>query len=130
MDFPETYTMQDQAQIPYIIKQLRWDKTVANDILVTLDHLQLISGLVTPILQNTTTPIKYIDDSFLISISDINKRIDMDIESVDTPPATRGRHIDYGPIHTNPKNHHGYAEKGQHSPNIPSGYHNSRPLKP
>jgi hypothetical protein len=48
MEFPETYTMQDQAQIPYLLKQLRWDKTVANDILVTLDHIQLTSGFVLP----------------------------------------------------------------------------------
>ncbi len=68
MEFPETYTMQDHAQIPYIIKQLRWDKTVANDILVTLDHIQLVSGYVAQILQNTIIPIRYIDNSFLLSI--------------------------------------------------------------
>jgi hypothetical protein len=51
MEFPETYTMQDQAQIPYILKQLRWGRTVANGILVTLDHIQLILGFVAPILQ-------------------------------------------------------------------------------
>ncbi len=91
MDFPETYTMQDQAQIPYIIKQLRWDKTVANDILVTLDHLQLISGLVTLILQNTTTPIKYIDNSFLISIRDRLSEINgsLWIEGSWAPPLQR-----------------------------------------
>ena len=68
MEFPETYTMQDQAQIPYLLKQLRWDKTVANDTLVTLDHIQLISGFVLPILNNTLEPINYIDNSFLLSI--------------------------------------------------------------
>ena len=40
MEHPEGYTLQDQTQLPYIIKQLRWDHTVANDILVTLDILQ------------------------------------------------------------------------------------------
>ncbi len=60
--------MQDQAQIPYILKQLRWDKMVANDILVTLDHIQLTSGFVAPILQSTTKPIGYIDNSFLLSV--------------------------------------------------------------
>ncbi len=68
MEFPETYSMQDQAQISYIIKQLRWDKTVANDILVSLDHIQLISGFVTPVLRNTMIPIGYIDNSFLMAM--------------------------------------------------------------
>jgi hypothetical protein len=68
MAFPEAYTMQDQAQIQYIIKQLRWNKTVANDILVILDHIQLTSGFVAPILQSITKPIRYIDNSFLVSI--------------------------------------------------------------
>ncbi len=64
MGFPEAYTMQDQAPIPYILKQLRWDKMVANDILVTHDHIQLTSGFVAPILQSTTKPIGHIDNSF------------------------------------------------------------------
>jgi hypothetical protein len=68
MGFPKVYTMQDQAQIPYILKQLRWNKTVANDTLVTLDHIQLTLGFVAPILQSTTKPIGYIDNSFLLSV--------------------------------------------------------------
>ena len=50
MEFPETYTLQNQTQIPFIIRQLRWDKTLANDILVTLDHVQLLSGFTTPVM--------------------------------------------------------------------------------
>jgi hypothetical protein len=68
MGFPKVYTMQDQAQIPYILKQLRWDKMVANDIIVTLDHIQLTSGFFAPILQSTTKPIGYIDNSYLLSV--------------------------------------------------------------
>jgi hypothetical protein len=40
---------------------------VANDILVTLDHIQLTLGFVVPILQSTTKPIGYINNSFLLS---------------------------------------------------------------
>ena len=91
MEFPETYTMQDQAQIPYLLKQLRWDKTVANDILVTLDHIQLTSGFVLPILSNTLEPINYIDNSFLLSIrnrlSEINGSLW--IEKAWSPPLQR-----------------------------------------
>jgi hypothetical protein len=68
MAFAKASTMQDHAHIPYIMKQLRLDKTVANNILVTLDHIQLTSGFVAPILQCTTKPIGYINNSFLISI--------------------------------------------------------------
>jgi hypothetical protein len=52
---------------------------VANDILVTLDYIQLISGFVAPILDSTTKPINYIDNSFLLSIrnrqSEINSSL-------------------------------------------------------
>jgi hypothetical protein len=68
MEFPEGCTMQDQAQIPYLIKQLRWDETLANDILITLDHIQLISGFTQPILQHTESDINYLDSSLLIDI--------------------------------------------------------------
>ena len=33
MEMPHTYTSQDQLQVPYLIKALRWDKTVANNLL-------------------------------------------------------------------------------------------------
>ena len=91
MEFPETYTMQDQAQIPYLLKQLWWDKTVANDTLVTLDHIQLISGFVLPILSNTLEPINYIDNSFLLSIRNRLSEIkgSLWIEKAWSPPLQR-----------------------------------------
>ena len=51
MEFPEAYALQDQLQMTDVIRQLRWDKTVANDILVTLDNIQLNAGFVTPIME-------------------------------------------------------------------------------
>ena len=51
--FPEAYTLQDQLQILDVIRQLRWDKMVANDILVTFDNIQLNAGFVTPIMEDT-----------------------------------------------------------------------------
>ncbi len=33
MMFPETYCMQDQVQVSYLLKQLQWNKTVANNII-------------------------------------------------------------------------------------------------
>ena len=68
MEMLEAYTLQDQVQLSYLLKQIRWDKTVANDILVTLDNLQLCSGLIHPVLEFTSLPIPYVDEGFLSSI--------------------------------------------------------------
>jgi hypothetical protein len=65
LEMMETYTLQDQVQLSYLLKQLRWDRTVANDILVTLDNLQLCSGLLLPVLEFPSLPIPYVEDGFL-----------------------------------------------------------------
>lgn len=68
LEFPEVYTLQDQVQLDYLIKQLRWDHTVANDFLVTLDSVQMCSGFTTPILATTTEPISYLSPSYIIDL--------------------------------------------------------------
>jgi hypothetical protein len=45
---PDCYTRQTQHHLKYMIKQLRWDNTLAGDILNTLDNVQLASRFVTP----------------------------------------------------------------------------------
>jgi hypothetical protein len=79
MEFPEVHTLQNQTQVPFMLKQLRWDKTLANDILVTLDHVQLLTGLTTPVMQNTASKINYIGTSYLVEmrrrLSDIESTI-------------------------------------------------------
>jgi hypothetical protein len=67
MEMMEAYTLQDQVQLSYLLKQLRWDKTVENDIKVTLDNLQLCSGLTQPVLEFPSLPIPYMDKGFLSS---------------------------------------------------------------
>ena len=68
MEIPDTFTLQDQLQVPYILKQVRWDSTVANDLLTTLEEIQLASGFVRPIMEFTDLPISYIDQGLLIKI--------------------------------------------------------------
>ena len=68
MEFPETYTLQDTIQLEYLIKQLRWDRTVANNFLVTLDTVQLCSGFISPILEHTTENIVYLSQSYIINV--------------------------------------------------------------
>ena len=53
MEFPEISTLQDQVQIDYLLRQLRWDKVVANDFLVTLDSVQLCSKGIYSAVLNT-----------------------------------------------------------------------------
>ena len=53
MEIVETYTLQNQLQGVSVMKQLRWGKTVANDLLVTLDNVQLASGFLPPVLEET-----------------------------------------------------------------------------
>ena len=79
LEFPDIHTLQDHIQIEYLIKQLRWDKTVANDLLVTLNTIQLSSGLTQPILEFTFPPLEYLDASYLLHLrqrlSEINASI-------------------------------------------------------
>ncbi len=55
MEFPKLYTLQDQVQLDYLLKQLRWEKTVANNFLIALDSMQLCSGFTAPILELVAT---------------------------------------------------------------------------
>jgi hypothetical protein len=68
MELPDTHTLQDQVQLKYLIKQLRWDKTVANCFLVALDSVQLCSGFTTPILEDPTHDISYLSPSYVIDV--------------------------------------------------------------
>ena len=91
MMLPDAYTTQDQVQIPFIIRQLRWDRLVANDILVTLDALQLCTGFIYPIMEYTSTRADFIGNSLLL---DIRRRLSeiegsMWIEKAWTPKLQR-----------------------------------------
>ena len=67
MDFLEVYTLRDQLQIIDILRYLHWDKLVANDVLVTLDNIQLNMGFVIPTMDDTSLHMNYIDQGLLAS---------------------------------------------------------------
>ena len=69
MDLPELHTLQDEPQIPYLPKTLRWSKP-PRDFLVTLDNKQMESGFVSPILDTMDLPIEYIDLGWIIGLRD------------------------------------------------------------
>ena len=58
-NYPCFEITQDQKGILNMIKQLRWNKTIANDILVVLSAMQFASGLCEPVMMNTTTDLSY-----------------------------------------------------------------------
>jgi hypothetical protein len=54
---------------------MRWNKTVANDILVTLDAFQIVSGFGTPALEDTTTPIDYAGQGWIPHLRTMLRKI-------------------------------------------------------
>ncbi len=68
MEFPEMSTLQDQVQLDYILKQLRWSKTVANDFLVTLDLIQLCSGFLRPVLDSVVATLDNLEPSYIVDL--------------------------------------------------------------
>ena len=91
MEFPETSTLQDQVQLDYLLKQLRWDRNVANDFLVTLDSVQLCSGFSSPILEHVAPALLYLEPSYIV---DLRRRLaergaSLWIESAWTPHLQR-----------------------------------------
>ena len=76
MALPESFALQTQVQVPYLLRQLRWDKTVANDTLVTLDTLQLQTGFVSPIMKYTDGSADYVGHSFFLELRQRLSEID------------------------------------------------------
>lgn len=68
IEFPDAYTLQDQVQLDYLVKQLRWNKSVANAFLVALDSVQICTGLTTPILENMEDHIGYLEQSYIMGL--------------------------------------------------------------
>jgi hypothetical protein len=66
--FPEIQAMQCATQLDYFIKQLRWDKQIANNLLVTINLIQLRSGVGTPILKTPHSNLDYVGRSMILSL--------------------------------------------------------------
>jgi hypothetical protein len=69
MAFPDMYTRQTQLHhAKYAIQQLRWNGTVANDLLVTLDNLQLELRFTTPLFEAPLAKLDYIDQGWITNL--------------------------------------------------------------
>ena len=64
MNYPDFQIIQDQKGILYLIQQLRWQGTIANDLLTVLSAIPLVSGLCRPLLEDTTTTIEYMNQGW------------------------------------------------------------------
>jgi hypothetical protein len=71
----DIYSVQCQCAVSYLIRTMRWDKTVANDILVVLDAFQIISGFSTPVLEDTSVPIEYVGRGWIPHLRTMLSRI-------------------------------------------------------
>ena len=63
-----TACLQDQVQLDYLLKQLRWDKSVAKYFLVTLDSVQMSLGFTRLILEYTQDPITYVESGYILHL--------------------------------------------------------------
>ena len=68
MAFVKDLLLQDQASIVYLIQTLRWDNETSQDVLQTLQTLQLATGFVTPVMEDTTAVISYVSNGWLLHI--------------------------------------------------------------
>ena len=70
LNYPSYKVIQDQKNILLVLQQLRLDSTITNDIRVALSALQLVSGLTTPIYEDTTTKLPHLPQGLLTHIRD------------------------------------------------------------
>ena len=68
MNYPSFLRIQDQMNIMNLLKQLRWNKTVANDFLVTLSAVQFTSGLCVSLFMETETDLSYVPKGWILHL--------------------------------------------------------------
>ena len=75
----DVYNLQAQCAITYLVRTLRWDKTVAKDIIATLNACQLASGFETPLLEGTNIPITFLGKGWILNLRHMLDYYDMQI---------------------------------------------------
>jgi hypothetical protein len=59
INFPSFQVIQDYKGIDLLLRQLQLDQEISKDIKITLSHIQLQSGLITPILEDLSLDLPY-----------------------------------------------------------------------
>ena len=78
-----------------MIKQLRWNKDIAKDIRVSIEIIQLMSGLEEPIMEYVEPPIKYIEKTWILTVRERLRRLKayIQIENIWYPKKQRENDI-------------------------------------
>lgn len=63
--YPFIGTIQDQKGIGHLVKHLQWNKEIGNDMRILLSVAQLHSGFTTPIMDDTSMPINYLEQGHI-----------------------------------------------------------------
>ena len=61
----DVYCLQAQCAIGYLVRSLRWNKTVASDIITALNACQLASGFESPLLEDTKPHLRFISNGWI-----------------------------------------------------------------
>ena len=70
ISYPSLETIQDQKGISLFLRQLQWDRDVANDLRILLSRAQLDSGLMHPIMDATKTRVPYLEEGLISHLRD------------------------------------------------------------
>ena len=66
LNYPSFEIIQDQQGFMMMLKHLRWNGTVAKDLLVVLSAIQLVSGLCSPIFEDVHTDLSFLGPGWLL----------------------------------------------------------------
>jgi hypothetical protein len=67
----DIYSLQCQCAVSYLMRTMRWDGVVATDIRTALNAFQLASGFLSPVLEHTATPIKYVGKGWIPNLREM-----------------------------------------------------------
>ena len=96
LNYPNFKTIQITKSIMYLIKQMRWDKDMANELRVNIEMTQLMSGIEKSIMEDTSKPIKYLEESWLLTVRKRLKVLDAKLWIEDIWRPTKQQEGDVG----------------------------------
>ena len=95
LNYPQFKTIQTTQSITCMIKQLRWNKDIAKDIRVSIEIMQLMSGLEYPLMEHVEKPVKYVEKIWILIVRERLRRLkaSIHIENIWFPKKQRDNDI-------------------------------------
>jgi hypothetical protein len=75
----DIWSLQAQCAAQYLIRTIRWDGIVAQDFITTLNAYQMVSGFVSPVLENCKITIEYAGKGWIPNLREMFRDIDAGI---------------------------------------------------